>query len=353
MKKIAFQITVFFLSMIVLSSCGSDDGNDLVITTVTEDKENIQSSVDLFLGCLENFENGDFSTAVKNFFEVSNGEFMTAFGENLIDQLDNFNIDTNNFNFNAHTGTYTWSSTTQSWNFITGTNEMVFFFPSEQNSSSNNLEVAITSYASQTVTFDNQDSLAPTSISGYAKENGTTIFTVDLSNVTYETNDNFSFPSNFNLEIFMAPFTHTFNLSKNTNTQFDFSYDFQDNSGCITSLSSLINLNTSDYQNIVGAADFQDAVGTIRHQDLEVRYSVEIDDIEAIEDPTVLQINQLVDAEVYYNNAKIGDLEYNEDANGDDFVTIIYSDGTSDNVNIYVGNDFVDQLETIFTAFIN
>jgi len=351
-KNVMKLVTILFTTIFILNSCSSDDSSTPSETTVAEDKVNIEESIDQLLDCFQNFENGSFSESVKNFFDISNGDISSEYAEFLLDELDVFNFDIENFNFNAHKGAYTWNQSGQFWEFDSNVNDMVFFFPSEENSTNNNIELGITSYSSQTVIFNDENFLYPTNIAGYLKENGDEIFTINLSNVTYEVNNNFSFPSNLDLVIFTAPFTHTFDLSKITSTQFDFSYDFQDNGSCVTSISSLINLNTSDYENITGAEDFDNAVGTILHQDFEIRYTVEIDNIDAIEDPTVIQINQLVNAEVFINDAKVGDLEYAENTDGETVVNIIYKDGTSDNVDIYVGDDFVDELEAIFSAFI-
>ena len=356
MKKLQNILLVALISAITLfHSCSSEDSNNDSSTTVTEDQQNIEASMGLLLNCLDTFEDGAFSTELQDFFNIANGEIYSDYADLLLDQLDVFNIEFENFNYSSHVGNYNWNATTQEWDFTNNTNNtMVFMFPHDENSTANNVELAITSYTSQIVTFDGENSEFPTALTGHIKKNNVELFNISLSNVVYEVNSNFSFPSNLDLSINTAPFTHTINLSRNSSTEFNFSYGLQNNGSCVTSITSTIVLNTSDYANIVGFEDFSHAFGTVLHQDFEVRYSAEIDNLAVIDgDLTPTQINQYINADAYYNNAKVGDLVYNEDTNGDVFVTIIYQDGTSDDVTRYVGDDFVNQLETIFSAFIN
>lgn len=358
MKKLQSILLITLLSVTtVFNSCSSSDDSTTQdsTTTVAEDQQNIEASMTQLLSCLQTFEDGAFSTELQDFFNIANGEIYSDYADLLLDRLDVFNIEFENFSFSSHVGVYAWNANTEVWDFTNSTdNTMVFLFPHDENSASNNVELAITSYASQTVTFDGENSELPTAFTGYIKKNNIELFNISLSNVVYEVNSNFSFPSNIDLSVTTAPFTHTINLSRNTSTEFDFTYGLQNNGSCVTSIMSTIVLNTSDYANIAGAEDFSHAFGTVLHQNFEVRYSVEIDNLAVIDgDITVSQINQFVNADAYYNNAKVGDLVYNEEADGSAFVTIIYQDGTSDNVTRYVGDDFVNQLETIFSAFIN
>lgn len=357
MKKLQNTLLITIFSAFTLFySCSSDDSNPVdTTTTVAEDQQNIEASMSQLLNCLQTFEDGAFSTELQDFFNIANGEIYSDYADLLLDKLDVFSIDIENFAFSSHIGNYTWNANTQDWDFANNnSNTMLFLFPHDENSITNNVELAITSYNSQTVTFDGENSELPTSLTGYIKKDNIEIFNISLSNVVYEVNNNFSFPSNVDLSINTAPYTHTISLSKNAATEFNFSYSLQNNGSCVTSISSTITLNTSDYANIAGLEDFSNANGTILHQDFEVRYSVEIDNLAIIDgDLTPSQINQYVNADAYYNNSKVGDLVYNEEADGSVFVTIIYQDGTSDNVTRYVGDDFINQLETIFSAFID
>lgn len=350
------KITLLFLVFIALA-CETSEDNPNQTTTVAEDQANIELSMNQILNCLDTFEAGDFSTELKDFFNITNGEIYSDYAENLLDQLDVFNFDLENFMFNSNTGTYQWNTNTQSWNYTNNLNDkMVFYFPKDENSSSNNIELALTSYNSTQVMFDSEAFQYPTSLTGYVKVDNNEVFSINLSNVTYEVNNTFSFPSNLNLVVHTSPFTHTISIDQNSSTDFHVSYDFQNNGDCVTSINTNFSLNTSNYENIVGLEDFNQANGVVLHQDFELRYTAELDNLATAYDNdnlTVDLINQYINIEAYYNNSKVGDLMYNEDSNEDFYITIIYQDGTSDDVTEYVGDDFVNQLETIFTAFID
>ena len=69
------------------------------------------------------------------------------------------------------------------------------------------------------------------------------------------------------------------------------------------------------------------------------------------DNPTAAQVNQLVDAKVYLNNNEIGNLEYNDDVNKK--IVVVFEDGTRENATNYVNQELVDELEAIFSNYID
>ena len=159
-------------------------------------------------------------------------------------------------------------------------------------------------------------------------------------------------PTNADITIFTAPCTHTFQWRRNSSTEFNLTYNSSTPQGCQTAVSTTVKLQDSDYGNITSVEeDVKSVNGFISQGDLKIVYSANIEVITAIDEPTPSQINNNVDAEVFYNNSKIGDLVFKE-IDGETVIMIVYSDGTSENAENYV-SDFQAQIETIFENYIS
>jgi hypothetical protein len=85
-------------------------------------------------------------------------------------------------------------------------------------------------------------------------------------------------------------------------------------------------LYDADYANITSVKDDLKTInGTFTEGNLKVVYASNVQALSAYTDPTPAQINSNSDAEVFYNNAKIGDLSYQK-INNKTEIFIVYAD---------------------------
>jgi hypothetical protein len=354
MKKISI------LSLIILSilfACSSDsDNTPTPTTTVTEDKQNINNTFDSFYSCLNVLDDGDLSDfLLYSLFNNTNQEYNDSYLKMLSDKFELQHGDliiNDRFQFANRTGIYTWNSTTNSWTKTASSSEITLKFPSRENQTTIDSELTLQSYNETETSFESNTYNLPTNASLTLKRNNTTVFSLNLSNVTFQTGTNFSMPLTATITIFTAPFTHTINWTRSSSTDFKFSYTSSTPQGCGTNVELNVKLYDNDYANITSLKDDVKAVnGFISEGNLKVNYAVNVQALSAFSDPTDAQINANTNAEVLYNNIKIGDLDYRT-INNKTEIYIIYSDGTSENVDIYV-SDFESQVRSIFANYIN
>jgi hypothetical protein len=160
-------------------------------------------------------------------------------------------------------------------------------------------------------------------------------------------------PLSANITIFTSPFTHTIQWQRITNTDFRLSYSSSTPEGCSANSFELnVKLYDADYANIVSVKDDVKRInGSFTQGNLRVEYMVNVEGLSFYTDPTPAQVTANSEAEVYYNNQKIGDLSYDEIDNQTE-IFITYSDGTRENVDEYT-SDFETTVRTIFANYLN
>lgn len=355
LKEIIISLLVASAAII---SCSKDNSTPAptTTTTVAEDKQNITSSIEGFYSCLNTLDDGDLSnfmlyslfnsTDLKyngTWIKKLSNKFETQFGKIVInDKLQ----------FAQRTGVYNWDNATLSWIKSTDSSIIKLIFPSKENQSLVDSELSFNSYSDLSVTYKATPTWVPSAANLTLKRSGVLLFSINLSNVTFDINTNFSMPTNADIAIFTAPFNHTFQWRRVSNTEFQFGYNSSTPQGCGTTSTTNIKLQDADYGNITSLKqDVKMINGTLIEGNLKVVYSANIEAIGAFTDPTPAQINNNSDAEVFYNNLKIGDLNYQK-VNNKTEIFIVYSDGTTENVNLYVEN-FQNRIKTIFANYLN
>ena len=351
MKKISKTLLSSILLMLLIFSCKNDDDSIDQITTVEEDQQNIRNSISQFYDCLQSMEDGSLSQFILNTLFDSSQEFDDSYIDTLFEAFENqygaFLIN-DRFQFSNRKGVYTWNQSTSLWDVSSGSETIVIEFPSTATTSTNDVEIVFNSYSDTEASFDSDVLWLPTQINVSMLHNNIQLVAITADNITFDTSDNFSMPTNADISIYTAPFTHTISWSRNTPTEFKFEYDFQNGSNCITQISAIIYTQDSNYGNITSLEDdVKQFSGYVLHNDFKILFTANIESLGNLDDATDTDINTFVDAEVYYLDVKIGDLIYN-----DDEVLIVFKDGTEEDVDNYVG-DFVNELELIFTEYIN
>lgn len=354
LSKIIIAFLVITLS--VLYSCSDSSDNPATQTTVAEDKQNITNTFNSFYSCLNTLDDGDLSDfLLYSLFNNTNQEYNDTWIKSLSNKFEAQYGDiilNDRLQFANKTGVYTYNVSTESWTKVANSSLITLRFPSVSTQSTIDSELTLSSYNDTSVTYSSNAVWLPTDVNLTLKRNDVLLFSLNLSNVTFDVNTNFSMPTSATVSIFTSPYSHTFQWSRTTSTQFQFNYNSSTLQGCTTSFNLTVNLQDADYGNITSLEeDVKTVSGSLTQGNLKVVYAINVEAIAAFDDPTPTQINNNSDAEVFYNDLKIGDLVYQEN-NGKSEVYIVYSDGSTENVEVYVG-DFQAQIETIFENYIN
>ena len=145
------------------------------------------------------------------------------------------------------------------------------------------------------------------------------------------------------------PFTITITGQRITSTEFEADLSITNNSGCLTSLHVDVKFKHDDYENIENT-DVIEVNTTMNHDNMSIEGYVD-GDLIAIDDPSNTQINGMSDIDVYYSGKKIGELIIQQESNGDENVYIIYSDGSTEDTEVYY-DPFITNIEQILFPFL-
>lgn len=356
MKKLSLAFIAVFTYIFIVYSCSnrtSDEPTDTT-TTVAQDKQNIKNTFSGFYDCMNTLDDGDFSNfLLYSFFNNTNHEFNTTYLEKIFDVFENQYgtlILNDRFQFANRTGIYTWNNSTKLWSKQTNSNSIIFKFPAKENQTIDT-EAAIEGYNDALTRYGNNSLYMPKAFNFIVKRSEKTIFSANLSNVTFDNSTNFSMPLTADITIYTAPFTHKIKWNRLNTKEFEFNYTSSTPNGCSTVITSNILLQNDNYGSFTSLGDdVKQIKGSISEGNLKINYSANIEVLGMFDDPTINQINSNTKAEVFYNNKKIGDLTL-KNINNQDEIFIIYSDGTSENVDVYAG-DFESKIKAIFANYL-
>ena len=366
-----------FLLMIVagaflMSSCVKEvdsgisiDSSDQLVTTVAQDKVNINSALDEIVTCLGTMKNGAMMNTFLAFTGVSEGEefnedFIDDIFSNMetaIDTIDSYNTSENKFYVEDFAGTWSYNLNNNSWSRDKAiTDKIIIQFPSDEFQTSNDAEIVLKGYTDERHTFDQEDIYLPKTFDFSVSKEGMKLGAVNLTNIVYEQEDEFALPIVIEGSVFLNPFTFTLDAEREEGTKFAAAISINDGTGCGYAMSAEVNLTSDDYNNTT-EEDFIDLKGAISHNDLEAKYFVDIAKIIELlnqnDELTVDEVNKYIDITCSIKDSKIGELFLKETS--DDFdaeVHMIYKDGTSENTAVYY-EPFADDVEALFSDIIN
>lgn len=338
-------------------SCNSQIG----ATTLAEDKANIQNSFSSMENCIGNLKDGFGAQAMKNFFNLDEGNALSEdWAGDMIEKLDEFLgldaiEDNNKFNFNSHTGTYTWSQSDKSWTKSSlPEDKIIIDFPSTEASTNNDATFTMDSYTDIALFYDGETIWAPSSLHADLYIGSAKVFEI-TANCNYDVGNPTPIPININSTVEFNPFTISLNGQRVNSTKFEASISIDNNSGCLTSLNVDFEFKHDDYENIdIFEGDLVAVNTTMTHGEMTLEGYLDGKLMEYEDQPSSNVINSMVDVDVLYSGNKIGELiliytsgsdfEYGEELH------IIYSDGSSENTEVYY-NPFGTNVEQIFFPF--
>lgn len=312
----------------------------------------IDSSIDALSESMGTLEGGDFSADVKRFLGLQDGAAPSdGWAEGLVEGLDTvFESSDERFQFDASTGEYVWDADANQWTEQGSAGSVILRFPASEGATENNATFELSQYSDTPVTVDGETAYLPTSGAASISVEGTEVFAVDLSEAAYTTEDGLEvpLPQSFSLEIFTAPHTHTFALSENSSTDYEFSFRLANGDDLVAGISVQALLATDNYDELE-APDVEELSGTLRiTSDLSIPYTIAVGELAAFDDPTEDQINDRIDAAVEYQGQQIATLRYDKAA---ERVEVVYTDGSVDPASEFY-DDFLDEMETIWSDYL-
>lgn len=334
---------------------GIGDVCDEVPTTVTQDKVNIQASLDATLDCIMTFENGTaIETVLTDFLGLSNGDTLNQeWVDDLIAGLSEVapTTDEARFDIDLFEGTYTYNHGENTWSRTEDqTATVVIRFPTSPTQTSNNGVLTVGNYSDTEVSIGEEPVFLPTSLDLSLVVDGEEVITVDLNSIEYANNADFQIPIAIDLGIYVNPYSISLVVNNSSSTEFSLDLDFSDDSDvCATGIHAEVELASSDYQNLT-EQDLLKATFALYSNDLTIQSTGGIAEILQITDPTIAQINAFLDLEILYDDFKIADIVIEEGDMEEVIVLLEYKDETTEDAANYY-EDFIAELESLFTSY--
>lgn len=356
MKKIILFVGMGVATIFGIQACSTSiEDTSAHGTTVAEDKANIKKTINGFYDKLNVIDDGDFSkyvlyTMFNNTAQEYNDSYLNGVVENWETQFGDALIN-NKLQFANKLGTYTYNNSNGTWTKVANATSVVLKFPSVQNQAAVDSELTLASYTDVQTSYNSETIWLPKTFNLTLKRSGNTIFSMNLSNVTFDNSTNFSMPISANIQIFSAPLTQNIVWQRNTSKDFQFKYNATTPQGAASEIVAQVTLKHTDYANISSKDDFKAISGHVQEGNLKITYAMNVEALAPISNPTDVQINNNSKAEVFYNGQKVGDVIY-KTVNGKGEFFIVYFDGTMENTDIYVG-DFEQKIKDIFANYIN
>lgn len=360
MNKLNFLLSLLLITFLAFS-CKKDDDDgsemeeemEIVETTIAQDQQNIQASFDDGIACTAEMKNGKMVTSLmREFLDLADGEVLN---DEWIDQIfTNFDnvvnveaIDDNNrFDLSFYEGTYTFNHADFSWSKSNLNNKVVIEFPSSPIKNNNNAKITVENYSDTNVTIEQENLWLPKQVDIKIEADGEEIIRVDLNNVEYANNADFEIPIAVDLNVYMNPFNMSLKVDRTTATDFEVDMAMA-SSSCTMSARATVELNDSDFENL-NEDSFKEITIELGLNDLKVQTLTGLADLIKLDDPTENQINSVLDLDVLFNNMKIADLKFDDEAES---LILVYKDGiTEEDSQIYY-QPFVDQFEALIQEF--
>lgn len=322
----------------------------------------VENGIQGLLDCISALESGDFSNMLIDIYDnvdTDNSDFHEIMIE-AIDDIPNYQplIDSNYpeepLNISNYFGEYSYNPDTQLWTTNNSSSEVKMIFPLFTNSNSNDTFISLTNFSEELMDLEDPIYI-PNSLNINMVHNNESMFGIEISNVDYSISGDIPIPEDVNFSIYMNPFTHEFSIDKLNDDDFSIGYSLTNGAGCVTQVDARIKLLSTDYENLEDTdIDFIDLNFTMNNILFDIHIDAEY--LFALDDPTVVQLNNFVDVEVLDGNTLIGEIEVQEDSNEDYYFNMVFLDGTVTNVEEFAGigidaDEFIQTLEGIIARY--
>ena len=342
----------------------NEDNSENSSNTAEEDQILVEDGIQSLLDCIAALESGNFSDLLINIYDnvdEDNSDFHEIMIE-AIEDIPNYQplIDSDYpetpLNISNYFGEYSYNDQNQSWSTSNSNSQIRLNFPMFTNSNSNDSYISLTNFEEELMPIENPIYI-PTSLYLEMVHSNELMFSVDVLDVEYSMSGEIPIPDDVNLSIYMNPFTHDISIDKLNDDDFNIVYSLTNSFGCITEIDARVKLLSTDYENLEDTdIDFIEINFTMNN----ILFDIDIDSeyLFALDDPSIVQLNNFIDVEVYNGNTLLGEIEVQEDSNEDYYFNMVFMDGTTTNVEEFSGigingDDFVETIEGIIARYTN
>ena len=342
----------------------NEDNSENSSNTAEEDQILVENGIQSLLDCIAALESGNFSDLLINIYDnvdEDNSDFHEIMLE-AIEDIPNYQplIDSDYpetpLNISNYFGEYSYNDQNQSWSTSNSNSQIRLNFPMFTNSNSNDSYISLTNFEEELMPIEDPIYI-PTSLYLEVVHSNELMFSVDVLDVEYSMSGEIPIPDDVNLSIYMNPFTHDISIDKLYDDDFNIVYSLTNSFGCITEIDARVKLLSTDYENLEDTdIDFIEINFTMNN----ILFDIDIDSeyLFALDDPSIIQLNNFIDVEVYNGNTLLGEIEVQEDSNEDYYFNMVFMDGTTTNVEEFSGigingDDFVETHEGIIARYTN
>lgn len=342
----------------------NEDNSENSSNTAEEDQILVEDGIQSLLDCIAALESGNFSDLLINIYDnvdEDNSDFHEIMLE-AIEDIPNYQplIDSDYpetpLNISNYFGEYSYNDQNQSWSTSNSNSQIRLNFPMFTNSNSNDSYISLTNFEEELMPIEDPIYI-PTSLYLEVVHSNELMFSVDVLDVEYSMSGEIPIPDDVNLSIYMNPFTHDISIDKLNDDDFNIVYSLTNSFGCITEIDARVKLLSTDYENLEDTdIDFIEINFTMNN----ILFDIDIDSeyLFALDDPSIIQLNNFIDVEVYNGNTLLGEIEVQEYSNEDYYFNMVFMDGTTTNVEEFSGigingDDFVETLEGIIARYTN
>lgn len=349
------------------NSNNSSSSNNNTSYDYVSDKNFINDEMTRMIDCFESLERGYLSNLFIEFIENLESEEGEEYFEDMIDsfielpigeEIEDLDLEQNPFNFSLYTQDYVYNQ--EEWS--TGnqeSNDLIIYLPLFQYSTFIDFAIRIRNLSQELIELETPLYL-PTNfdLSAFHRNSSdndfTSIFNISINELNYEIIDQIPIPNSVNLSIRTLPFDHTLVISKINPKVFDISFTMTE-SQCNFSITSRIELTTSDYENLDIEDDIKSVNLTLVMNDLSFRVNADLEYLLSLDDPTPNQINNYINVDVLKFGVKIAELKYVENSDEEDIKTV-FLDETEIGSEDYptMGEDYgvlEDRIEGILSRY--
>ena len=349
------------------NSNNSSSSNNNTSYDYVSDKNFINDEMTRMIDCFESLERGYLSNLFIEFIENLDSEEGEEYFEDMIDsfielpigeEIEDLDLEQNPFNFSLYTQDYVYNQ--EEWS--TGnqeSNDLIIYLPLFQYSTFIDFAIRIRNLSQELIELETPLYL-PTNfdLSAFHRNSSdndfTSIFNISINELNYEIIDQIPIPNSVDLSIRTLPFDHTLVISKINPKVFDISFTMTE-SQCNFSITSRIELTTSDYENLDIEDDIKSVNLTLVMNDLSFRVNADLEYLLSLDDPTPNQINNYINVDVLKFGVKIAELKYVENSDEEDIKTV-FLDETEIGSEDYptMGEDYgvlEDRIEGILSRY--
>jgi hypothetical protein len=333
-----YKILLFIaVCAITLASC-KKDGDNTDVATATDGRSAINSSFQKTQSCAQALHDGDFVDFLVAAFDLQENEEID--GEFVSDMLKTFEetyisngfYADNRVNFDQYQGIYSWDSS--QGNFTKQASNTVFEIhaPSKESAQTTlDLTLRIDNFNEIETTVDGEVYYVPNAITTSVSWKNKVVFSWMINNLTVDPTGSTTLPISFYSEIYLPPYTHTINLTRNNTRKYTLNYSLAANGGCSYEINLTGTSNTDTYEEFVLEDNLILINGSIVLPDVTYVFNANTEALSNEEDISATDLNRHASVNVMSNSGvKLAEL-LAVDRNGDIGVDIVYSDNSREN----------------------